>query len=183
MQKGMLSVQEYEALMELFEGAKPASGEVQASEHKKRSGESAEALRHRYEALASEWMKAFFTVTGVKAHVRLRTIARKSRVETAEDEVIYRCGEQEYMVCPAPLVNFINEQRLGAGDLIPELMHPLTQIDMQLFEQTAASLFHTESMTLTDRLPEGKPWIEAGFNLEIAPYLRTTFRWLNDESL
>ncbi len=183
MQKGVLSKREYDALMELFESAKPVTETEQPSEQPVRMNTAPDALRSRYDALASEWAKSFFAVTGQTAYIRLRTIVKKRKFEKPEDEVVYRCGEHTCLVCPAPLINYINEQRLGAYDQIPQLMHPLTQIDMLLFEQTAAVLFHEESMTLADTVPEGRVWIEAGFDLEIAPYLRTTFRWLHDESL
>lgn len=182
MRKGMLTEQEYDALMELFEGARQIPQAEKPSVQTKSEKVQPNALKSRCEALASAWSEALTAVTGQTADIRLRMIVKKRMVDIGEDETVYRSGDHTYIVCSEPLVNYINEQRLGAYDQIPQLMHPLTQIDKLLFERTGALLCNDESLTLVEKLHGQRGWLEARFDFKVAPFLRTTLRWASDES-
>lgn len=181
MSKGMLTQQEYDALMELFDSAQHPPRKDKAVSRQKRGHSTPEIIKNRCEALASEWSEELASLTGQTASVRLRTIVKKGMIDIGEEETLYQSGERAYIVFSASLVNFVNEQRLGAQELIPQLMHPLTQIDRQLFEQTGALFSKREALTLVETPPLAPGWIEAGFDVEIAPFLRTTLRWVSHE--
>lgn len=181
MEKGLLSQHEIDALMALFDS--PVQGTEKQKASASPEGPDIALLKSDLEHMARHWQSVFETQSSQTVGIRLQTIVRTASFHVAEDEVLYRISEtpSRYLVCPASLINYINEKQLGALDQIPLLMHTPTAIDKKLFEQTGRMLAEQGTLTYVETLPDAARRIEARFSIEAAPFLRCTVRWITDE--
>jgi len=174
---GILTRDEIDALMTLFSET-PGTKEV-LRVTRRTEPVRVRALRKRLEALAARWSAELKSVTGHAAKAGLRQIVKTSRVLPSESEVLYRCGDTAcYLVVGRALVNLVNEKSLGALASEPLLRHPLTSIDRALFETTGRLFAETGELSEAEALPEAGTLLEARFDIEIEPLLRTTVRLL-----
>jgi len=180
MEKGLLTKSEIDALMDLFETQQPRQRAADAEPAA--PGVEVGALKTRLETMAVQWSAALATLTGRPSKVSLRTILRVSVIAAEASDAYYRCEmpRECYLICPESFVNFVNEKGLGALEEIPMTVHPLSAIDRALFESTGSFMAEGGRLWHVEKLPSWKPVIEARFDVEIVPLLRTTLRLVTD---
>lgn len=172
MKKGLLSQEEFDTLMARFDRYAHKGG------HAVRS---VTALKTDLQRRAKRWREAMERTVCQSVGIRLRSIVRTSALSVAEDEVLYRSGKDCYLICPASLINYLNERSLGSFEQIPLLMHTPTAIDTALFERTGRMFSGQDTLKYMERTPEAARRLEARFFIEAAPFLRCTLRWIVDE--
>lgn len=178
MEKGLLSQHEIDALMALFDA--PVQG---ADRHTAPEVRDVAALKSDLERKAERWQEMMETEVSQPVGIRLQSIVRTSALHVAEDEVLYRAGDSPacYLICPASLINYLNEKMLGSLEQIPLLMHTPTAIDKALFEQTGRMFSEQDTLTCAEKTPDAAMRLEARFSIEAAPFLRCMVRWIADE--
>lgn len=177
MQKGVLTQSEIDALMDLFETPPAQPRESGAGAADAASADIA-VIKERCIALAETWSRALKEHIGHSAKVSLRSIVRTSPPVADDDHALYRVARQpdRFLLCPKSLINLVNEKRLGAFDEIPMLMHPLTAIDKALFEDTGSFFAREGALEQVGEASAAGTVLEARYDVEIAPYLRTKLR-------
>jgi hypothetical protein len=183
MPKPLLSKAETDALMGLFDTRKPAKTDA---DFRKKGGDADDdvaALKRVLESEALRWSEALASLTGHPAKVSLRTIVRVSGISAGAGEVCFRFAQAQghFLICSEALVNLVNEKSLGAGEEPPMVTHPLSAIDRTLFEGCGAFFAREGELVFSENLPEEASRIEARYDIEIAPLLRTAVRLVIDE--
>lgn len=191
MARSLLSKEEQDALMELFgtvpkspeeEEKRPPKKPVAASEARSESPEIARSVE-RLGCEAREWEVPLRELTGNDVSITLKKLLRLSALRKPDETPIYQGGNRLYAV-PVPLVNLINEKSLGALNENPMLMHPLSPMDKTLFETTGSFFCNEGKLQTADNVFRSHTMIEAVFEIDIKPLLRTVLRvWYEDESV
>jgi len=185
MSKKLLSKEEQDALLELFESARPEVKSAEPRHEKTRKTEGVAALKAELESEALHWEAALETLIGTKVRIRLHRIVKTSEAAPGYEEVCYRLKKhpERYLICAVSLVNLVNEKSLGAQEDAPMVLHPLTEIDKSLFESSGTVFTEGEGLTYTASLPAGRSRVEALYDIEISPLMRSKVRLVFDEPL
>jgi len=182
MPKPLLSKAELDALMGLFESGNPETKGEAGRQRTELKGDVG-ALKTVFASEARRWSRALETQTGHAAKVTLRTIVRASGPVAETGEVCFRLGQKgrRLLICSEALVNLVNEKCLGAREEPPMVSHALSEIDRALFEACGAFFAEEGTLLSVENPPETAARIEARYDIEIAPLLRTTVRLVIDE--
>lgn len=183
MNRGVLSEQEYAALMALFEhydkgkeGVLPQQKAPAAAVQVQRL----QALKTAVETEMKRWQQRLAAMNETEVSVRLRAIARGHAVVSDKERLLYADAHLVLRIA-APFINLVNERSLGARQVPPEVDRPLTELDRALFEVTGAMLFGASEFSYVPR-SEGRPYV-AYVDIGIVPDLRTTVEVFLHETL
>jgi hypothetical protein len=181
MSKKLLSKAEQDALLEIFNMPNPQK-ETGAAPRRVRTAEPAEALQTELEAVASRWTEALKLKCTAEVSVALQQIVRHAEFTLGREECCYKMTvyPKRFLVCSSALINLVNEKALGSRAEIPLVSHALTEIDKGLFESSGAFFAGDSALSYCEKPPQGREWVEARFDVRIAPVLRTTLRLLID---
>ena len=182
MQKPLLSKAELDALMGLFDPGQPGTKSIKPDAEKREPKRDVGSLKSAFEAEGRRWSEALEMLTGHPAKVTLRTIVKASGPVVETGDVAYGLTTDggRYFVCSEALVNLVNEKSLGAREELPMVTHALSAIDRALFEQCGAFFAEEGALVWAENPPETAGRIEARFDIEIAPILRTAVRLVTD---
>lgn len=185
MSKKLLSKEEQDALLELFESAKPETKNADLKQEKAAKPAGLGALKAELESEAVHWAAALESLIGMQVRITLQRIVKTSDAALGSEEVCYRLGQypDRYLICTVSLVNLVNEKSLGSQEEAPMVLHPLTEIDKGLFENSGAVFSGGRALIHMASLPAGRPRIEALYNVDIAPLMRSKVRMVIDEPL
>lgn len=180
MPKPLLSKAELDALMGLFDADRSGEENVKPSGERPQMKPDVGSLKTVFETEALRWAEALEKLTGHPARVTLRTIIRVSESGAEAGEVAYGMANGRVLICAEALVNLVNEKSLGAGEEVPMVSHALSAIDRKLFEMSGAFFAESGDLSSAEKMPETAGRIEARYDIEIAPLLRTSVRLVSD---